>query len=124
MISSFLVVCPNKQSICSVLEASATRTKMGKIFSGKKAANMVVIIMVIAIVLALMAPSALGKAAARGGGFGRRGGSSGRRGGGGRLTNGHHARGHPRSSAVALDPGPAFGFLQLMPFVFSVFFLV
>ncbi|KAK8585257.1 hypothetical protein V6N13_139191 [Hibiscus sabdariffa] len=93
---------------------------MGKIFSGKKAANMVVIIMVIAIVLALMAPSAFGKADARGGGFGRRGGGSGRR-GGGRLTNGHHARrGHSRSSAV----GPAFGFLQLMPFVFSVFFFV
>ncbi|KAE8736201.1 hypothetical protein F3Y22_tig00000132pilonHSYRG00160 [Hibiscus syriacus] len=59
---------------------------MGRIFSPKKAANMVLILMVIGIVLALMAPSALGKAAARGGGHGRRGG---------RFMKGHLASSPP-----------------------------
>ncbi|KAK8642258.1 hypothetical protein V6N13_011611 [Hibiscus sabdariffa] len=91
---------------------------MGKIFSTKKTANMVLIIMAISIVLALMAPSALGKGAARGGGFGRRGG------GGGRFTKGNRVRGHSTSSAVALDAGPAFGFVQLTLFLLSAFLLV
>ncbi|KAK8551717.1 hypothetical protein V6N13_120159 [Hibiscus sabdariffa] len=93
---------------------------MGKIFSTKKTANMVLIIMAISIVLALMAPSVLGKGAARGGGFGRRGGG----GGGGRFTKGNRVRGHSTSSAVALDAGPAFGFVPLMLFLLSVFLLV
>ncbi|KAK8498854.1 hypothetical protein V6N13_050393 [Hibiscus sabdariffa] len=80
-------------------------------------ANMVLIIMVIGIVLALMTPSALGKGGGgRGGGFGRRGGVW--------STNGHHAWGHSNSSAAALDPGCAFGFVQLMLFAFSLLFLI
>ncbi|KAK8549221.1 hypothetical protein V6N13_008898 [Hibiscus sabdariffa] len=104
---------------------------MGKILSAKKPANMVLIIMVIGIVLALMTPSALGKGGGgRGGGFGGRGGGFGGKGGGpGRRggvwsMNGSHAWGHSSSSAAALDTGCAFGFVQLMPFAFSVLFFV